>query len=347
MSAAVGILLLDSTGPMYSRKAVRYLLTQNTTWKRVYVFKFETDKARKDAYEKLHLEQFPVVTYTSIAAEVKKSIIRVNRSTGKPQMTVRRTAERSVKSVAIGKSSDLSFYRYSNPIETVNVDLAKQTGYYIKGDGSTMCNIGGKSLSLEGGLQQANRMAFTCNSVLGTKIDKVYVFGKQIYDSKSNKTVLKNWTLIDTLQAQIDAYLVTNTSHLYDTAFNKISNDSRKFVYYHSMATALAKIGGIQNKNSPVLKLNGLIVKHSIHNRHSYSYRTKNAKALEVCTAITGLLHDKAADFKTQTRELQEVLAEINKQYPMLDMVTATEWDEATTKSSLMTITEYINKMDV
>lgn len=345
MSNSVGILLLDDTTTMYPRKAVKYLMTKNS-WKRIYVFRFETEKARKDAYDKLYLNHLPIVTYNSIAAEVKKTIVRVNRSTGQTQVANRVPTERDVKWITVGNSTDLPFGRWNNCINSDTINLANVSGYYIKGDGAKNCLVDGKTTDLESGLRHANRIAYIVNNVLKMKIDKIYVFGKQVYDTKKSAKTLKNWTLLDDVLPKIDDYISQHPECLYDMAFDKLSDGKRDLCALYSLVVALAKTNNIKDKNNEVCKLAKLISDNNIHNRQSYSYRARNAKLLELSSSINNLLTNKAITYKTQMQELSDSFAKIRADYPMVDLLMQADWEEAGKKANLEVIAAYINKMD-
>ena len=290
-SDKIKVMLYDINKVSYIRKAVNYLFSKDSSLYRVYVLEFGNTAVKDAAFKKFNLQYVPMVKYSDIEAEVKKTIVRSGgggvRTTSNGKKYVKYiTADTYIRSYGSEKSC------WSNE----EIDLSTASGLYIPMENNSP-KYKGNVNNLRG---LVDFVKLFNNIKKNNTIVKIYGFGSQITDSKTFKANSKNWTNVeDYIADKIKDSMKDETTKTF-LAWSMAHNES----YNENIKSFIKNLcGKLNNKNNDWCKLNKIAQSFDINNKDMLSlFKSSNVNL----------------GIKDKVNEIKALYENITEKYPML-----------------------------
>ena len=321
------VMLYDITKHKYVRKACRYLLGKNSSIKRIYVLDFKGNLSlQNECLTKQGLDGIPIVKYSDIMDDVKKSIVRI---TGGNRVVRTRVGNTDIRVAKYTTCKEHIYYnkwskRSNNAAWTqVDVNVKNDAGYYVElKNNDIFWNRNGEAFSA---IQRVNQMIVELNNLGICDIKKIYGFGNQILKTRNFNT--KNWIRVDDfITAKIND-IVNCEAFKWKLAFNALC-DSHVLPSWSVLKLLAEKI---TDTTSPVLELWKLESKCNKYDNISVLLHTLRIQF----------------DYKSEAAKLETLINAIKIKYPMLLLSRTINQHDDINMDDITVISNYINSVDV
>lgn len=352
------ILVVD-TDKHYISKAVAYIFSKNPATaiddnyvKRVYVFRFLTVKACKDAYEHLALSHLNVIKYSTIASDVKKTIVRtVYNSSGKKSLVVSATKGNSANNEYSARCMKIEeghcYYSMCHPrqLSRETINMVNGKGYYIQMESVGTATLNKKSMYANDAVYRAHMVVWLANKLLGKKIDKFYCVGARFYN---HKKLNSNWVCIDTLVEELEKNLTSNNRIKTIVAVREfIKSDPTKVRNMGRLLSVVVKSNKVTDKSNALYEMTKLFTDNGLSVDDVFSDSNSVEETTNVLEKIEGHVISHVVADDALVKSMTECCESIKAAYPMLRMVFASGAERfGYSVESVDMYSQYINLVD-
>ena len=324
------ILLYDMTKHNYVRKAVHYLLDNNLELSTVYVLDFKGNTKLQDlCFKNLQLDLVPMIKYSTIVDDVKKRIVRYNK-TGTRSVVNKDTYTRNARTITVADNTSHYGARRGD-WDNVSVNFKTDTGYYVElKDGILKWDGENDGIS---SIHTVCKLVDSMNTSGITNITKIYGFGSSILNGKAFDA--SKWTRIETLITDKLTELNKNAAFRWYAAFKKV-NEKYTNNEIPTIDTVKQLSEKITNKNNSFYKLGNLLER--LNNKNTVVYDT----------LIT--MFGSNVDCDTETATIDALIKIVISKYPILTLIDSycrNNYCDKNVKAREITLmTTYINQTD-
>ena len=332
------VLLYDTTKNNYVRKACHYLMAKYPGIKTINVLDFKDAKTLQElCFKNLHLDLVPMIKYSEIMEDVRKTIVRY-ASSGARTVTTKADGIRSTKYVVVADNTydQSSSYRRRRRYQHdcwngVDTDITKESGHYVKLDNNSLC-WGNKNDNISN-IYNVCKVIHLLNGIGATKIEKIYGFGPRILEGKAFDTT--KWIKVEDVITEKLAKLVTDSKFKWYAAFKKVGGQfSNGEMPSWSLVTRLAK--KITDKDNAFVKLADVVKNHKADKTDAYDSLISMVGNRVTCS--------------DEIKIIEGFIKTIISKYPMLVLTKSyqLQYDENDYKASeIKTIADYVNLCDI
>lgn len=325
------ILILDSTRKTHVNKCMAWFC-KNYGADELLVFKFGDDKVKEDFFKAYDFDGVPIVKFSDIFGEYKKTIPK--RASHKTENNITRVNYVTTTSKYVSYRN----MRYNKIMEgSVDLDLSTETGYYIPVEKESVM-VNNQKMSLVDFLSTLYRLNDSLKEIKSDLTcglsDPVYIFTKRVTHGKKFSKYSKNWkNYIEYLEKFVssnvasisakEAGIVRSTTESDVNCGIKLDKTIYNSVFYK-----------IDDKNHVIYKLCDFL------NTDRVNVKPVNSNEIVNCLQRFGYHNnDGVEQIKTQ---IKSMCTEIAKKYPMLMTINPT-----IPSNSIRTIvSDYINSID-
>lgn len=323
------VMLYDVTKHNFKRKACKYLFGKNPTVKRIYVLDFQGKTSlHDDCFKKQNLDLIPMVKYSDIMEDVKKSIIRIRNGNRTVAKRVSTPNIRQGKYVVVESNTYYNHYSSRNTYNNCwknddKIDIKNGKGCYVELHQNHL-RWGRTEESFSAVQQVCNLVKQFAKLGLIDEVKHIYGFGPRILESKGFNS--KNWVRVETLISHAMKQIAPNKTLKYKLAFTQIAKMAKHSTPHKTFLENVCK--KITDKNNPLVKFENLIGKFEG----------------ELSESVVKMIGD--TDYKNEMKEIESLVSQINNQYPMLRLTRGFVDGYATLTNEWKFTTDYINQID-